>query len=117
VHIASSVAGRNRRASAARHAARGSVRGAGLIDVAIDRRHAAGAGTLAARLAALAAGFACFLRRELVRVAAGVCRSAACTGDLPLLVRVHSGKSASPSGVVLVALVLVAMGHGVLLFG
>jgi len=88
-----------------------------LIDVAIHRRHAAGPGTLAARLATFAAGFACFLRRELVRMAAGVGGSTACTGDLPLLVRVHPGKSASPSGVVLVALVLVAIGHGVLLFG
>jgi hypothetical protein len=50
-------------------------------------------------------------------MAAGVGGSTACTGDLPLLVRVHPGKSASPSGVVLVALVLVAIGHGVLLFG
>jgi uncharacterized membrane protein YbjE (DUF340 family) len=88
-----------------------------LIDIAIDRRNAPGTGTLAARLAALSAGLACFLRRELVRMAAGVCGATACTGDLPLLVRVHSGKSASPSGVVLVALVLVAIGHGVLLFG
>src|SRR4249919_1688930 len=58
VHVASPVAGRNRRASAARHAAWESVRGVGLLDVAIERRQARGARTLAARLATLAAGFA-----------------------------------------------------------
>jgi hypothetical protein len=48
-------------------------------------------------------------------MAAGVRGAAACTGDLPLLVGVHPGKSTSPPGVVRVALVLVAIRHGVLL--
>jgi hypothetical protein len=91
-------------------------RRAAFLDVAIA---VALATAQAARLAALAPGFARFLRFEFVRVATGVRRAPAGAGDLSLLFGVHAGKTATladASVVAVVAWILVAIGHVVLLW-
>jgi hypothetical protein len=89
-------------------------RRAALLDVAV----AAAAAAQAACLATLAPCFARFLRAEFVRVSAGVRSASAGAGDLPLLFGVHAGEATSLAAtavVAVVALVLVAIGHVVLL--
>jgi hypothetical protein len=65
------------------------------LDVTIAAPGRAAGAAAAARFPALAAGGACLFGREFMRMATGMRRTPALTGDLALLRGIHAGETAA----------------------